>query len=148
MSETQQRFRGVRQRRMGWTAEIRHPLLKNKICIGTYQKAEDAARAYDEAARLIRGEKAKQNFPYEAASDDPESSSSVKFLSANLIAKIERCQKASVDLAKSLAGASSGQKYQSPAVCSGVGVSEKKTERSGGGGGIDLPESSVGCQGH
>ncbi|CAH9075740.1 unnamed protein product [Cuscuta epithymum] len=145
MSETQQRFRGVRQRRMGWTAEIRHPLLKNKICIGTYKKAEDAARAYDEAARLIHGEKAKQNFPYEAASDDSESSTSVKFLSAKLIAKIQRCQKASVDLAKSLAGASRGQKYLSPtAVSSGVGVAEKKNERNGS---IDPPESSVGCQG-
>ncbi|KAJ9190039.1 hypothetical protein P3X46_001275 [Hevea brasiliensis] len=58
------KFRGVRQRHWGsWVSEIRHPLLKKRVWLGTFGTAEEAARAYDEAAVLMCGHNAKTNFP-------------------------------------------------------------------------------------
>ncbi|KAK9103427.1 hypothetical protein Sjap_020681 [Stephania japonica] len=57
------RFLGVRQRPSGrWVAEIKDSSQRVRLWLGTFDTPEEAARAYDEAARALRGENARTNF--------------------------------------------------------------------------------------
>ncbi|KAM6601227.1 hypothetical protein CsatA_020836 [Cannabis sativa] len=69
------RFVGVRQRPSGrWVAEIKDSSQRVRLWLGTYDTPEEAARAYDEAARALRGDNARTNF---APSPPADANSSV-----------------------------------------------------------------------
>ncbi|KAK4260528.1 hypothetical protein QN277_003627 [Acacia crassicarpa] len=56
-------FRGVRRRNNDkWVCEVRVPNSNTRIWLGTYSKAEMAARAHDVAALALRGKSACLNF--------------------------------------------------------------------------------------
>ncbi|XP_059627284.1 ethylene-responsive transcription factor ERN1 [Cornus florida] len=62
-SSNKSKFVGVRQRPSGkWVAEIKNTTQKIRMWLGTFDTAEEAARAYDEAACLLRGSNTRTNF--------------------------------------------------------------------------------------
>ncbi|XP_015055567.1 ethylene-responsive transcription factor ERN1-like [Solanum pennellii] len=76
------KFVGVRQRSSGkWIAEIKDTTHKKiRMWLGTFETAEDAARAYDQAACLLRGSNTRTNFVTTRVSADSQLAYRIKNL--------------------------------------------------------------------
>ncbi|CAN6207184.1 unnamed protein product [Urochloa humidicola] len=90
-------YRGVRRHYGKYGAEMRDPLDSERAWLGTYATAEEAAYAYDIAARVMQGRKARPNFPIAppVPGDDEDAAADVvlRYFAELRHARLERAEK-------------------------------------------------------
>ncbi|GLJ10373.1 hypothetical protein SUGI_0127040 [Cryptomeria japonica] len=77
------KLKGIRKRNWGkWVSEVRIPNSRTKIWLGSYETAEQAARAYDFALYVLKGPNATFNFIKSPTEISPVSSLSQQEIQA------------------------------------------------------------------
>ncbi|MCO5562974.1 hypothetical protein L7F22_016610 [Adiantum nelumboides] len=117
-------YRGVRQRVWGkWVAEIREPNRGDRLWLGTFSTAQEAALAYDQAARILYGSCARLNLP------DIEEYDSLPSLASCMPLKLKTSQSRSseADASCVLSGANSASLFSATRDLDS-GLSKVKTE--------------------
>lgn len=86
------KYRGVRLRSWGkFVAEVRR-INGNRIWVGAYGTAEEAALAYDEVAYRLYGSRAVLNFPLRIGSNKPEYTTLIPAVREQLKRDIKRAE--------------------------------------------------------
>ncbi|CAM0145351.1 unnamed protein product [Urochloa decumbens] len=166
-SNNHSKFVGVRQRPSGrWVAEIKDTTQKIRMWLGTFETAEAAAKAYDEAARLLRGSEARTNFAPRISPDCPLAVRIRGLLHHKKIKKAKAAaassskqapaaaakQKAASSPAATTSNSNSNISHSTNSACggssssssssssSGVSCDDAMAPNGGGGGGLDAGE--------
>ncbi|CAN6194137.1 unnamed protein product [Urochloa humidicola] len=102
-------YRGVRRHYGKYGAEMRDPLDSERAWLGTYATAEEAAYAYDIAARVMQGKKARPNFPIAPPvpwdDDDAASDIVIRYFAELRHSRLERAEKRAAQQAAAEAAA-------------------------------------------
>nr|GMC98836.1 ethylene-responsive transcription factor RAP2-11-like [Ipomoea batatas] len=115
------KFVGVRQRPSGrWVAEIKDTTQNIRMWLGTYESAEEAARAYDQAAFLLRGSRSTRTRTNFETIAPPDSNSPLASRIRNLLntkkkssAKLQRIGSSSITASGQSGGSAENQDTKS-----------------------------------
>ena len=145
-SNNHSKFVGVRQRPSGrWVAEIKDTTQKIRMWLGTFETAEAAAKAYDEAARLLRGNEARTNFAPRISPDCPLA---VRIRGLLQHKKIKKAKAAAARSSSAAAAAASKQKAASspsPTTSNSNSNSHSTNSACGGPSSSSSSSSAVSC---
>ncbi|XP_072958039.1 ethylene-responsive transcription factor ERN1-like [Typha angustifolia] len=125
------KFVGVRQRPSGrWVAEIKDTIQKIRMWLGTFETAEEAARAYDEAACLLRGSNTRTNFTTHVSSDSPLASRIRSLLDHKKLKKVESNSTTSSVRTTTCSGTVTCESSTSSSIVSATALSHEKKQET------------------